>query len=168
MSPRPADGEERLFDMITGDMAALSLAPAPSPAAPAGGSSAHAQPAAAPSVWVDLRDTTVSRYTLKHLRTHPRVGPERLVPPVTCGGGASGAQGDHGRVQRSPSRSSRGSSLPLYDPYSDSDDYLYGDYCDVEIEDGDEDDYDEGWGGHPFEYDYNHHDSYYDSYDDDD
>ncbi len=70
----------------------------PGPAGPAeggnvaAGSSSHATATPepqAPAVWVNLSGTVVSRYTLKQLRTHPRVGPERLVPPRWYGTGRS-------------------------------------------------------------------------------
>ncbi len=83
----PAPGAPGAAEAAAGPALALS---APRQAA-AGSSSSSSAPSAQqpPAVWVDLSGTDVSRYTLKQLRTHPRVGPERLVPPRWYGTGRS-------------------------------------------------------------------------------
>ncbi len=104
---------------VAGATASLAVAAGAPRQAAAGGSnsSSHVPPVPQPpAVWVDLSGTRVSRYTLKQLRTLPRVGPERLVPPQRHGTGRS-RHGTHnyaydsdGAVHRSGARHSHGSS----------------------------------------------------------
>ncbi len=104
-----------------------------SPGEPGSNSSSPAPAAATlvpqpPAVWVDLSGTDVSRYTLKQLRTHPRVGPERLVPPRWYGTGRSSSTYAHeydsdGRLGRGGDHGSSGEdedhAVNYYDPWED-------------------------------------------------
>ena len=92
-----------------------------------------------PAVRFILSGTEASRYTLKHLRTYARVGPQRLTEPKRKKAVYEPEYDSDGRLSRAGSRGSRGSSyeddasMQEDDYYVDSDDATR--YDDSEIDD---------------------------------
>ncbi len=136
-----------LANTLAAEMAPLGLAPA---VAAAGAASSAAPPPPPPppqpppqqqppAVRAILAGTEASRYTLKHLRTHARVGPQQLTETKRKRVEYDPEYDSDGRLSRAGSRGSRGSSfeddasMQQDNYYVDSDDAVR--YDDSEVDD---------------------------------